>query len=150
MKAGPCWFFVGVARGSVIPGPGELLPSSHPKLLSWPQLKGTGLTTHSLPPLYQRGKSTHRVRLTDFLEVTELTSGGLGPEPPHPGTQSDWLSKAWGRMRDELTSSLHVTRPSDAPLASLSIRASTLSPQGREFISMEHLRPGAVPGSEDT
>lgn len=34
------------------------------------------------------------MRPTDFLEVTELVSGDLGPEAPCPDSGSDWLPDA--------------------------------------------------------
>lgn len=51
------------------------------------------------------------MRPTDFLEVTELVSGNLGPEAPRPDSGSDWLPDAGvgdasGGMNDEPTSGL--------------------------------------------
>lgn len=58
----------------------------------------------SLPsPILQMGKLSHTVRLADFLEVTELVSGGLGLKPQFPGSQSHWLSGTCGvgNIRDD-------------------------------------------------
>lgn len=79
-------------------GESLLSPPSHPPPAvtasprSWREL-GCWL----LPaPIVQVGKLTHMVRLTDFLKVAELVGGGLGPQPPLPGSQSDGLDAAVG------------------------------------------------------
>lgn len=88
------------------PAPLRVSPHSHPKT--------SGSCYHVSPPFYRRGvgkELTHVMRPTDFLEVTELVSGDLGPEAPCPDSGSDWLPDAGvgdasGGMNDEPTSSL--------------------------------------------
>lgn len=90
----------------VLPGTATCLPHSHPKT--------SGSCYHVSPPFYRRGvgkELTHVMRPTDFLEVTELVSGDLGPEAPCPDSGSDWLPDAGvgdasGGMNDEPTSGL--------------------------------------------
>ena len=62
-----------------------------------PGAGGSWTAGRSPPPHLTGGKLTHMVRLTDFLEVVELVGGGLGPNPPLPGSQSDGLGRdGWG------------------------------------------------------